>query len=91
MSTSTTGLSGDPVVRTPPKPEPPCLSPPYVGAALVTFPVLGTVLALAGMATAEIVPLLGYCACIGVATVLVASGGRRLAAGVAAAVLRITQ
>ncbi|MFG2754236.1 hypothetical protein ACWGFX_31965 [Streptomyces xanthophaeus] len=90
MSTSRTQEPGDRVPRTRPQPDPHRLSLPYV-AALVTFPVLGTVLALAGLPTAEIIPLLGYCASIGVTTVLVASGGRRLAAGVASAVLRITR
>ncbi|MER6444456.1 hypothetical protein DEJ51_28630 [Streptomyces venezuelae] len=66
------------------------LSLPYV-AGLITFPVLGTVLALAGLPTAEIVPLLAHCAALGAVAVLVVGGGRRLAAGLASAVLRITQ
>ncbi|MFD0371136.1 hypothetical protein [Streptomyces sp. NPDC127114] len=77
---------------TPPQPgaEQSRLSLPFV-LGIIAFPVLGTVLALAGMPTNEIVPLLAYCAGIGTAAVLVASGGRRLAAGLASAVLRITQ
>ncbi|GLX20480.1 hypothetical protein [Streptomyces lavendulae] len=49
------------------------LSLPYV-AALVTFPVLGTVLALAGMPTSRIIPLLAACAALGVAQAVVAGG-----------------
>ncbi|MFB6564072.1 hypothetical protein ACFCYH_35180 [Streptomyces sp. NPDC056400] len=63
---------------------------PYV-VSLVSFPVLGTVLALAGLPTSEIVPLLASCAGLGVAAMLVVGGGRRLVAGLASAVLRITQ
>ncbi|MEU8436071.1 hypothetical protein AB0F18_24840 [Streptomyces sp. NPDC029216] len=66
------------------------LSLPY-GAAQVTFPVLGTLLALDGMPTSRIIPLLAGCAALGVAHVVIAGGGRRLAAGLASAVLRITQ
>ncbi|MFD8145460.1 hypothetical protein [Streptomyces sp. NPDC059708] len=58
---------------------------------LVTFPVLGTVLALAGMSTSRIVPLLAACAALGVAQTVIAGGGGRLAAGLASAVLRSTQ
>ncbi|MFF3843410.1 hypothetical protein [Streptomyces sp. NPDC001930] len=56
---------------------------PLTFALIAAFPVLGTVLALASMPTSEIIPLLGYCAAIGVGTVIVANGGRRLAAGLA--------
>ncbi|RSS64657.1 hypothetical protein EF912_01985 [Streptomyces sp. WAC07061] len=72
------------------EPGPRRLSPPYV-AAPVTFPVLGTVLALAGMPTSRIIPLLAACAALGFAQSVVVGGCRRIAAGLASAVLRISQ
>lgn len=63
---------------------------PYV-MGLVSFPVLGTVLALAGLHRSEIVPLLASCTALGVAAMLAIGGGRRLAVVLASAVLRITQ
>lgn len=65
--------------------------PMPVALGLIAFPVLGTVLAVMGMPTSEIVPLLTYCAGIGVAAVLAVSGGRRLVAGLASFVVRITR
>ncbi|MFE4658191.1 hypothetical protein ACFRFJ_16090 [Streptomyces hydrogenans] len=56
---------------------------PFTFALIAAFPVLGTVLALAGTPTSEIIPLLSYCAAIGVATVVVVNGGRRFAARLA--------
>ncbi|MEV6332268.1 hypothetical protein [Streptomyces sp. NPDC051909] len=68
-----------------PAPDQARLSLPLTFALIAIFPVLGAVLALAGMPTNEIVRLLGYCAAIGVVTVVVlVAGGRRLAVGLAA-------
>lgn len=58
---------------------------------MIVFPVLGAILATSGMATNEIIPLLGYCAGIGVLAVLALSGGRRLVAGLATLVVRVAQ
>ncbi|MER7960261.1 hypothetical protein [Streptomyces sp. NPDC096030] len=52
------------------------LYPALVGV----FPVLGVVLALAGMQLGDIVELLATCAGLGLATVAVFHGGKRLAA-----------
>ncbi|MEV4504712.1 hypothetical protein [Streptomyces klenkii] len=60
-------------------------------AALIAFPALGTVLATAGVPIVDIAPLLASCAAVGLATVLLAGSGRRLAVFVASIVLRITQ
>ncbi|MFJ2937897.1 hypothetical protein ACIO8G_34670 [Streptomyces sp. NPDC087219] len=72
---------------TPPAPapdaEPSRVTLPIV-LGLAVFPVTAAVLAMTGMQTAEIIPLLGYSTGIGVAAVLALSGGRRLLAGLAA-------
>ncbi|WP_129593426.1 hypothetical protein [Streptomyces sp. C] len=58
---------------------------------VIAFPVLGTVLAIAGMPANEIYPLLGYCGAIGTAVLVAASGGRKLITGLAELVLRVSQ
>lgn len=73
-----------------PAAEPTRLTLPLV-AGVISFPALGTVLAIAGMPTADIYPLLGYCGAIGTGVLVSASGGRKLITGLAELVLRVSQ
>ncbi|WHM41120.1 hypothetical protein [Streptomyces sp. BPTC-684] len=57
--------------------------------AVIAFPVMGSTLALAGMPVSDIYPLLAYCGGIGVAVLMAASGGRKLAAGLAQLLLHL--
>ncbi|MFD7020601.1 hypothetical protein [Streptomyces sp. NPDC059928] len=50
---------------------------------VVAFPAMGSGLALSGMAVTDICQLLAYCGAIGVAVLTAASGGKRLASGLA--------
>ncbi|MER8062762.1 MULTISPECIES: hypothetical protein [unclassified Streptomyces] len=56
---------------------------------VVVFPALGSGLALSGMAIPEICQLLGSCGAIGVAVLTAATGGKRLASGLAQLLLHL--
>ncbi|MGW8729228.1 hypothetical protein ACWGNF_24760 [Streptomyces sp. NPDC055808] len=56
---------------------------------VVAFPALGSGLALSGMAVTEICRLLACCGAIGVAVLTAASGGKRLASGLAQMLLHL--
>ncbi|MGW0752928.1 hypothetical protein [Streptomyces sp. NPDC002587] len=94
-STPGSGIPGvsavEPAVAPLPRPdEPPRLTLPLV-TGVISFPVLGTVLAVTGMPSSEIYPLLAYCGGIGAAVLIAASGGRKLITGLAELVLRVSQ
>lgn len=74
-SSSNPGSSAvEPAVAQLPRPEePPRLTLPLV-MGVISFPVLGTVLAVTGMPSSEIYPLLAYCGGIGSAVLIAASG-----------------
>ncbi|MER5466656.1 hypothetical protein ABT010_39770 [Streptomyces sp. NPDC002668] len=57
-------------------------------AGLVSFPLMGSALTMAGMPMTDVFVLLGGCGAIGAATFAAAGGGRRLAGAVATALVR---
>ncbi|MFD8851861.1 hypothetical protein [Streptomyces sp. NPDC059604] len=86
MSSVKLNQSADPS----PVPQPGSISTTHV-IGVVSFPTLGTVMAMGGMPVADIYPLLGVCGAIGVAAVFAASGGRRLIGNLASLLLRSGQ
>ncbi|MBW5485242.1 hypothetical protein [Streptomyces bambusae] len=82
--------SSTPASALSPAAEPTRLTLPMV-LGLIAFPVLGTVLAITGVPAAEIYPLLAYCGAIGATVLIVASGGRKMIAGLAELVFRVSR